>query len=190
MRRALTPHPDSRPPPGLRIDVEIARPGPRALALRYVVTGDMSRVRLPAPAPPARADELWRHTCCEAFVRAAEGDEGEGYVELNFSPSSAWAAYRFDGHRRGMRAIDGVVPPRIAAQSEAERFALEAAADLDGAPLPADGVWRVGLAAVIEDIDGGISYWALAHPSGAPDFHHADGFALALPAPDQPSERP
>jgi len=35
-----------------------------------------------------------------------------------------------------------------------------------------------GLSAVIEDISGGTSYWALAHPPGKPDFHHADGFAL------------
>jgi hypothetical protein len=31
---------------------------------------------------------------------------------------------------------------------------------------------------VIEDQSGGVSYWALAHPPGKPDFHHADGFAL------------
>ena len=40
-------------------------------------------------------------------------------------------------------------------------------------------VLRVGF--FIEDIDGGISYWALAHPAGKPDFHHPDSFALILP---------
>jgi hypothetical protein len=33
---------------------------------------------------------------------------------------------------------------------------------------------------VIEDIGGGRSYWALAHPAGKPDFHHADGFTIEL----------
>ncbi len=39
---------------------------------------------------------------------------------------------------------------------------------------------RLALSAVIEDSDGGLSYWALAHPRGKPDFHHADSFALTL----------
>jgi hypothetical protein len=41
----------------------------------------------------------------------------------------------------------------------------------------------VGLAAVIEDVSGDLSYWALAHLSDKPDFHHPDGFALHLPGP-------
>ena len=58
---------------------------------------------------------------------------------------------------------------------------------------------RVGLlahpASVTEDLThaldalaacGGISYWALAHPPGKPDFHHADGFALELSPGAQP----
>ena len=28
------------------------------------------------------------------------------------------------------------------------------------------------------------SYWAAAHPTGNADFHHADGFAIDLPAAD------
>ena len=50
------------------------------------------------------------------------------------------------------------------------------------------GLWsgvkcRVAISAVIEEADGTKSYWALAHPPGKPDFHHADGFALQLPPP-------
>jgi hypothetical protein len=47
--------------------------------------------------------------------------------------------------------------------------------------MPHDAPWRLGLSAVIEDTRGSLSYWALAHPPGKPDFHHADGFALELP---------
>ena len=36
----------------------------------------------------------------------------------------------------------------------------------------------------MKDVDGGISYWALAHPPGKPDFHHPDSFALTLPPPE------
>jgi len=28
--------------------------------------------------------------------------------------------------------------------------------------------------------DEGLSYWALRHPPGGPDFHHADCFAMEL----------
>ncbi|MBI3061386.1 MAG: hypothetical protein HYY83_05345 [Deltaproteobacteria bacterium] len=28
--------------------------------------------------------------------------------------------------------------------------------------------------------DGTISYWALKHPPGKPDFHHPDAFALEI----------
>ena len=42
---------------------------------------------------------------------------------------------------------------------------------------------RIALAAVVEARDGSRSYWALRHPAPSPDFHHANGFAIALPPP-------
>jgi hypothetical protein len=44
---------------------------------------------------------------------------------------------------------------------------------------------RLGLSAVIEENDGTISYWALKHLPGKPDFHHPDSFALELALSDQ-----
>ena len=41
---------------------------------------------------------------------------------------------------------------------------------------------KLALSAVIEELDGTKSYWALAHPPGKPDFHHPDCFALTLEA--------
>jgi hypothetical protein len=38
----------------------------------------------------------------------------------------------------------------------------------------------LGLSTVIEDDTGTLSYWALKHPSGKPDFHHPDAFALEI----------
>ena len=58
----------------------------------------------------------------------------------------------------------------------ADYVALEARIEL---PLDAEGPF--GLSAVIETIDGAISYWALAHPAEKPDFHHPDSFVLTLP---------
>jgi len=172
---SLLRHPDSRGSAAARVEVEIARPRADRLVLSYVVTGRISDIRLPPVVTAARADGLWRHTCFEAFVRAASGP---AYYEFNFAPSTQWAAYRFDGYRSGMRAAE-IGPPAIDVRSGSDSYTLQAALELNRSPdLPPEASWRLGLSAVIEDSSGGMSYWALAHPPGKPDFHHADSFAL------------
>jgi hypothetical protein len=184
MRQALKLHPESRCAAASRVDVKIARPHPGRLVLRYLVTGKIGDLRLPAMTVPARADALWQHTCFEAFLAASPD---AGYYEFNFAPSTRWAAYRFSAYRRDMSAAEDVAAPRIEAQASGERCALQASLDLDGMPnLPRDAAWRLALSAVIEETSGGKSYWALAHPPGKPDFHHADGFACELPAVSPP----
>jgi hypothetical protein len=55
---------------------------------------------------------------------------------------------------------------------------LQATVPIDRLPaLSRKTPWRLGLSAVIEDKAGHMSYWALAHPPGKPDFHHMDCFA-------------
>src|SRR5262249_3035218 len=148
------------------VEVEMGPVSAAQVRLRYVVTGEIARLVLPEVASPERTDELWKHTCFEAFVRR----EG-GYREFNFSPSTEWAAYDFDGYRVGMRNAD-VLAPRIEGRHGHEHYELFVAFD-----LPGDAPWRVALTAVLEETDGTKSYWALKHPPGKPDFHHADGFA-------------
>jgi hypothetical protein len=178
MRQALRLHPDSRCAAVTRIDVDVTRPRAGGVVLSYVVTGRISDLRLPAVTASARADKLWRHTCFEAFVRASPD---EAYYEFNFAPSSQWAAYRFDRYRSGMRVAAGIGAPRIEVQSAAGRYTLLAKLELDAlSRLPPNSGCHLGLAAVVEETDGNKSYWALAHPAGKPDFHHADGFALEL----------
>ena len=149
------------------------RPRPGGLVLCYFVTGSISDLRLPPVTAAARTDELWRNTCFEVFVRTSPG---AGYYELNFAPSTQWAAYRFDGYRSGMRAAVEISAPRVEVKTTPQCCALQASLDL--ARFPRDGRWRLGLSAVIEETSGRKSYWALAHPPGKADFHHADCFAL------------
>jgi hypothetical protein len=170
----LTLHPDSHCTAVTGIDVTAVRPGPGLLKLRYVLRGTMSNVRLPPAAASARVDELWRHTCFEAFV-GAPGTKA--YFEFNLAPSLEWAAYRFDKYREGMDPAD-VGAPQVEVQRGDDRFELRALLDLRRAP---EGPWRVGLSAVVEETNGDISWWALRHPPGKPDFHKADCFALELP---------
>jgi hypothetical protein len=175
MLRALVIHRDSGRAAVARIEVKAAR---RAgmLSLSYVVQGAIGDLLLPPVTASARADELWRHTCFEVFARAG----GDDYYELNFAPSTQWAAYRFGGYRDGMRVADEIGAPRLDVRTDAARFEMRVSVALERA-LPGDAVWRLGLSAVIEEANGRKSYWALAHPAGKPDFHHADCFALELP---------
>jgi hypothetical protein len=172
MRLALKLHPDSLCAAVTGIDVDVARRHDGSLSLSYVVTGKIADLRLPPVVAPARADELWRTTCFEAFICAAPG---EAYYEFNFAPSTLWATYRFDGYRTGLRAATEVVAPQIEVQSAPERCALQVSLDLSN--LPRDTRWLLGLSAVIEETNSRKSYWALAHPPGKADFHHADCFA-------------
>ena len=70
MRQALCLHPDSTCDPAITIDAEVARLRHDRLVLSYIVTGKIGALLLPPVTASARADELWRHTCFEAFVRA------------------------------------------------------------------------------------------------------------------------
>lgn len=168
-------HPDSRSLAVQRIDVQTARPRPDGLMLSYTVTGMMSDILLPPALAATRGDQLWQHTCFEAFVRVAPDAE---YYEFNFAPSTQWAAYRFSGYRSGRRVANEIEAPRIEVQSEPGSCTLRASLNLRGLPaLARQTSWQIGLSAVIEDMTGGLSYWALAHPPGKPDFHHADCFA-------------
>jgi hypothetical protein len=175
MHHALRRHPDSACVAATRIDVDVAQ-GAGSLVLTYVVDGSIGGLRLPAMTPTARGDDLWQHTCFEAFVGTAAG---AAYYEFNFAPSTQWAAYRFGGYRSGKRVATEIGAPRIETQSASDRYTLQASLTLDALPgLPHDLGWRLGLAAITEDTHGGKSYWALAHPPGKPDFHHFDCFAL------------
>lgn len=178
----LEPHPGSALP-GLRIEAEAERREGGVVALRYALSGAIEDVLLPPPAQPERTNGLWRHTCFEGFVRArAEA----GYFEINLSPSGQWAVYRFSDYRQDMAAAEQVVPPQIETHVGDDRLELAACIDLG----PVLGLlerlpWQLGLAAVVEERGGRLSHWALAHPSGQPDFHHEHCFALELPPPER-----
>lgn len=175
----LIPHP-AHPPRAIEgVEVEIGMTDGDEILLRYLVRG--SGLLLPEAQSPGRADELWMTTCFEMFVMP-ESDDAL-YFEFNFSPSTRWAAYAFNGYRAAMRDLPMTVEPHVEREPALEpedgepHYALEA--DVDFSEIPV-GPLRVGLTAVIEELDGTKSFWALAHPSDEPNFHHEDGFVLAL----------
>ena len=163
-----------------QIDIRIARPLPTRLVLDYELVGELSRLRLaqagaPAGFHPQPTDGLWRHTCMEVFVSSKPAD---AYLEFNFAPDGRWAAYRFSGYRAGMAPLIGVRPPRIELRTRSERLLLSADVELP-AEL-ADAGLRVAIAAVVEDDQGHLDYWALRHAGPRPDFHHPESFGFEI----------
>ena len=173
----LTPHPNSpmgTPPFRVWANVDHAAAfGAMATTnIWFAIGAPAARFVLPEPAE-GRADELWRTTCLEAFLRA---DGEESYREWNFAPSGQWAAYDFTSRREGMAMADVGAPPYIRLEDNLTWWTLGATIAVE-----AGLAWRLGLSAVLEEVGGAKSYWALAHPPGdTPDFHHPDCFAARL----------
>jgi hypothetical protein len=168
----LRPHPDFSSGAAAQIEVQIAQPRADRLVLSYIVTGKIGDIRMPPVSAAERSEELWRHTCFELFVRTSSGSD---YYEFNFAPSTKWAAYRFNGYRSGVSVATDIDEAPINVDTGPDRYRLQAMLPIHR--LSRKTPWRLGLSAVIEDNAGQMSYWALAHPSGKPDFHHADCFA-------------
>ena len=176
-RAVLLAHPDT---PGewvwsIAADVQLEA---GVLVCHYALHGEVNRLRVPAVRAGRRADELWQHTCFEVFAAA---ERGAGYYEFNFSPSLDWAAYHFDEYREGMTPASLARAPGLTSRRTAERLELTAHLHLEGlAPLAHAPRLRLGLTAVVEDDGGTLSYWALRHAPGNPDFHDPDGFTLEI----------
>lgn len=178
-RAQLLAHPDTPGEWVWSIGAEVELTPGAALLCHYELHGDVGRLRVPAARAGRRADELWQHTCFEVFA----APPGGGYYEFNFAPSLEWAAYRFSGYREHMTPAALARAPGIKARRTPDRLELTVHLYLEGlAGLARAGQLRLGLSAVIEDDGGRLSYWALHHAPGNPDFHDPDAFALELPA--------
>lgn len=174
LRAALQAHRASPCPAVERIEVSLARDA-RGLRLRYALTGDLDTLRIASPGEGVFADGLWQHTCFEAFLKP----EGlDAYVELNLAPSRCWAAYGFRDTRQSMQWRPSA-SPAIELSRAGRRLELTAQVPSSMLGVAADApVVLVGLSAVVESLGGELSWWALRHAPGKPDFHHPDAFAL------------
>jgi hypothetical protein len=174
----LVPHPST--PPGSP-EFKVWATVDHAASLAAVATTNIwfgvgapaERFVIAEAAEPERAEDLWKATCFEAFLRAL-GDEA--YREWNFAPSGQWASYAFSAYRENMASAEVDQPPYIRMEDNLTWWAVGATI-----AVPADTNWELGLSAVIEEKDGTKSYWALAHPREKPDFHDPGCFVARLP---------
>ncbi len=144
--------------------------------LVYRVTGAIGALKIADPAIPDRVDGLWKNTCFELFVG---NSEDKSYLEYNFAPSGQWAAYQFSGYRAEMAQLE-TEAPKISVVDGGQFLTVSVKLYVPDTERHVD-LW-VGISAVAATKSGKISYWALAHPAGSPDFHHNDCFAIKLEA--------
>ncbi len=146
-----------------------------SIRLEYRLTGNLEQLLIPDKViAPQFRDELWKHTCFEAFL--LDQDETR-YWEFNFSPSRDWAIYRFADYRQrdlGERLDD------IDLVIQQERYPSEFVLKVEIKPYERFAIKRVGLTSVLEHQTAKTSYWALHHAREKPDFHAKESFILSL----------
>ena len=177
----LRPHPTS-PCDAIRRFAVAIEPAalPGEIGIRYRIEGEIGRLRLAATGNARRSDGLWQHSCFEAFLRT---DASDTYYEFNFAPSGDWAAYRFGG-RRSDRVSPELPAPRIEFRQFPDACELNAVIAIAALPELAGATpVHAGLSAVVEQRNGGLSWWALAHAGDKPDFHDPSTFVLRVTAP-------
>ena len=123
-------------------------------------------------ASEKRHDNLWKHTCFEAFFGKPDSEQ---YWELNVAPSGHWNLYQFDAYRSGGKEEpDTDIPTTSWKQSDRKcccSITLNLSPWWEDLQLP-----ELAISAVLETQTGRLSYWALQHPGDKPDFHDRRSF--------------
>ena len=167
-------HPSGSPAGIEEMRVSVIRDA-NAIRIRYGLTGDLSEIVWPEPSAGQRRDELWLHTCFEAFIRSPDN---ASYAEFNVATNRDWAAYQFDNYRSNRQDL-ACPPPEISVIRDAQNAKIEIAIPTVSLNAP-QGPLLLGTNAIVETEDDARSYWALHHPLNKPDFHHIDNFQIVL----------
>lgn len=127
---------------------------------------------------PSRMDQLWEHTCFEAFIALRSSSS---YWELNVSPSGDWNLYRFSDYREGQIREEKVEQIQFNRSQSGKNLILHVVLDLKKVlPELKSEALDVGLTAVLETLDQKKSYWAAQHCGSKPDFHLRKSFCILL----------
>lgn len=119
------------------------------------------------PIPAAPTDDLWKHTCFEAFLSPTGATH---YYEINLSSFGHWMVYRFDSERTGRVACPDLRPSAFEAKLRGGEFRVRASVDFSRQKDIADLNLDCCPALVLENTQNIISYWSLVH-GDKPDFH-------------------
>lgn len=166
----------------LTVDVTVLREG-AVLSLGYRLKGDLSKVVVPPMThQPTRRDRLWEQTCFEFFLGVQPlPSKASPYWEFNFSPSGDWNVFSLQSYRYGSELELAVTGIPITVQSSPIALDLTALVDMSDLIDPAQPL-KVGISAVVVMGAKALreTFWAIAHPTSQPDFHHPASFAIEL----------
>lgn len=186
---APTPYP-------IELSVRVDTAGHQSLNVDYVVSGSLEKIAglhlngNSESSDPSRADELWKSTCFEWFLRFPNLKSTQ-YWEFNATPQSQWNFYELRSYRSGLEAsplasIQGLsivrdrrpqrhssffeAPLLIHTKTDVSRLLKNINMSLLDAEL--------AFTAVIAWVDGSTSYFSLRHATDKPDFHSPEGFVF------------
>ena len=181
---SLLPFADNDLSRNLTIGGAVSRAG-NTLSVSYLLAGEIEKVVLPELASTSdRGEKLWEATCFELFLGAGlERAKDLLYREFNFSPSGAWNVLTLQGYRYATQEEPSFESLPFIVEKSDEGLKLEATIDIRSLVDEARPV-RLGVSAVILVTDAAgdaqETFWAVAHPTSKPDFHHPNSFALSL----------
>ncbi len=168
---------------GLTMDVTVLREG-AVLSLLYRLKGDLSKVVVPAAnKQPSRRDRLWEQTCFEFFLSAQPlPRKGMPYWEFNLSPAGDWNVFSLQSYRHRSEQERALTSLPFTVQSSPAALYLAVLADISNLVDPAQPL-KMGISAVVVVMGERAlreTFWAIAHPTSQPDFHHPGSFTVEL----------
>jgi hypothetical protein len=182
MRKTLLPFAPTPHPLKFEVDFQISA---NQLTIAYYLTGATNHILFldQSPSQSDRADELWKSTCFEWFLKSSHSKK---YWEFNVAPTGRWNFYELDDYRTNLQRSALIETPRFSAHQRPDAmnsYQFKVEANLKnlfekGNELVKNG--RFAVTSVIQWISGEVSYFSLKHPSNKPDFHSNDGFTISL----------
>jgi hypothetical protein len=173
---SLQPFPIFKSLPSIAITGNLDR-RENLLAIDYSLVGNLENLSIPKPTQtPTRKHELWQETCLEFFLGVKNSPH---YWEFNLSTTGDWNIYRFQDYRQGMEEEKKFSSLPFDVEKQADRLLLKLEFDLNKI-VPEDKSLEISITAVVKQIDGEITYWALTHCGEKADFHRRDSFAIEI----------
>ncbi|MBE9059625.1 DOMON-like domain-containing protein [cf. Phormidesmis sp. LEGE 11477] len=152
------------------------------LAIAYLLSGDLEKVAIaPLRSGSQRRDRLWEQTCFEFFLACGPTPTtNTPYWEGNLSPSGDWNVFALERYRQNSQEEEAISDLPFGVENKPDSLYLDLwELDISGLVGTHRPLW-LGISAVIVLKTGSQTFWAIAHPSSEPDFHHPNSFVLAL----------
>ena len=136
------------------------------LVLSFVLQGVREHYLFDTKNHAKRADELWRATCFEMFIKNSNSKK---YWELNIAPNGSWNFYRFSDYKKDRQEESRVLTPKVLFKQERDEVSVNV--EVDFTEKLFDESVDFNLALILLDIEGKRHFYTLNPKEGVADFH-------------------